>query len=138
MYEQFLLPLAYRFYSFPKLPRSEHLSLSLTPFSEVVSYISDTAKLFCHILYSILGCPELKELFNNLHTLKFILYTVNFYEFRQTHNATCSSYHVTQNSFPTLKISPVFVLFNPSSLPWNPSNEWSFKCLYKFVFFIMS
>ena len=102
------LPL-YRLHSFPELLRST--LFSLITFSEVISYISNIFKLFCHILHSSLESPGLlNDFFKNWHPLKFVvLCAVKFCGFQQMHNAILLSYHVMQNSHPTLK-DPVFVL----------------------------
>lgn len=53
-------------------------------FSEVISYMYNTVRLMSHILHSILESSTLQNDFKLL-TLRFTLYIVKFYGYRQMH-----------------------------------------------------
>ena len=116
--------------SFPVL-LWEHL-FPPTCFSEVVSYICNTVRLFCHILHFIMGFHwPFYTIFKNLHILKFTLCCA--FQWVLTSAGICHCGFI-ENSFITLWIC----FAAPSHLFNLPPIHWFLNCLYSFSFSRMS
>ena len=97
--------------------------LSPTPFSEVVLYICNIVKLFCHLVCSILRSLDLLCYIFNLYILRFTLCCKVPMGFDKS---KISYIHDIVQSIQHLKMFPVLHLFEPPlSLPnpWNPGKH---------------
>ena len=72
----------------------------LPPFNQLVSYICNIVKLFCHLLHSIMGSPDLNDFFNCIHQIHCLFCRVLL---EQMHSAIYLHYIIPQISFTALK-----------------------------------
>lgn len=123
VFVEFFVFLSYCFkqkHCFPKLIRSA-LSPS-TLFSEVMPYICNTVTFIYHKEHSVMGPPDRRVNFLNLHAIKVTLYALQFFCTLTNYIELCIHHHSTiENSSLTLKI-PVFHPYSfafPMSYKWN-------------------
>ena len=104
---------------------------SLTPFSEVVSYVCNIVRLF---LFWIPFWDSLND-FLRFAYIKVHLSCLNFFGFWQIYNTNdIHKYNIVKDNFNVLKKSLCFIYSFLPPLPLNPRNHWSFNHLYTFAF----